>query len=713
MHSMIKNGLKAVVLAAGPGLASVGLSGNPLVEPWSGPYGGVPPLDRVQVEHFVPAFEAAMEAYRGQLQAIVENPEPATFDNTIAEFERAGRVFQQVQTVYGLWSSSLSSPEFQVVERDMAPRLAAFRDEITQNQPLFQRIEAVYESPGKDRLTAEQQRLVWLHYTDFVRAGAKLDAEQKARVAAINQRLAALFTAFSQNLLADEEQDATILTDPSQLAGLPESLREAAAAEAQRQELTGKWVIANTRSSAEPFLTYSDDRELREQVWRRFVSRGDHAGERDNKPLIIEILQLRDERARLLGYPSHAHWRLENSMAKTPERAMQLMEAVWTPAIQRVGQEVADMQQVADAQGATFRIEPWDYRYYAEKVRQARYDFDENQVKPYLQLDQLVQGMFWAVEELFGWKIQPAADVPVAHPDVRVWEVLSDQGHSIGLFYFDPFARPGKRSGAWMSSYRSQERFDEAIIPLVSNNSNFLKSAPGQPALISWSDARTLFHEFGHAMHGLASDVHYPSLSGTRVPRDFVELPSQLFEYWLATPELLNRFAVHYQTGEPIPAELVERIQRASTFNQGFGTVEFLASGLLDMQLHQSDGPPIDPAAFEREQLQAWGMPDQIVMRHRLPHFAHIFSSDGYSAGYYSYLWADTLTADAAEAFEEAGGFYDQATAERLLESILARGNTRDPAESYREFRGRDATIDALMRDRGFPVPEASAETSE
>ncbi len=713
MHSMIKDGLKAVALAAGPGLASVALAGNPLVEPWSGRYGGVPPLDRVQVEHFEPALEAAMEAYRGQLQAMTEIPEPATFDNTIAEFERAGRLYQQVQAVYGLWSSSLSSPEFQAVEREMAPRLAAFRDEITQNQPLFQRIKAVYESPDKDRLTPEQQRLVWLHYTGFVRAGAELDAEKKSRVAAINQRLAALFTAFSQNLLADEQEGATILSDPEQLAGLPESLREAAAAEAQRQELPGKWVIANTRSSAEPFLTYSDDRDLREKVWQRFVSRGDHPGQRDNKPLIVEILQLRAERAALLGYPSHAHWRLENSMAKTPERAMELMEAVWPPAVQRVAQEVADMQQVADARGTTFSIAPWDYRYYAEKVRQARYDFDENQVKPYLQLDQLVRGMFWAVGELFGWQFQPADDVPVAHPDVRVWEVLNDQGGLLGLFYFDPFARPGKQSGAWMSSYRRQERFDGEIIPLVSNNSNFLKSAPGQPTLISWNDARTLFHEFGHAMHGLASDVHYPSLSGTSVARDFVELPSQLFEHWLATPELLNRFALHYQTGKPIPEELVARIQRASTFNQGFATVEFLASGLLDMQLHHGDGQPIDPAAFERERLKAWGMPEQIVMRHRLPQFAHIFSGDGYSAGYYSYLWADTLTADAAEAFQEAGGFYDRATAKRLLDSILARGNTRDPVESYRESRGRDATIDALMRDRGFPLPEASSEAAD
>jgi peptidyl-dipeptidase Dcp len=705
MHPILKNGMNAVALVTLPALASLGLSANPLVQPWQGPYGGVPPFDQVQVEHFVPAFEASMEAYRDQLRTIADNPEPPSFDNTIAAYEGAGRMYRRVQAVYGVWSSALSSPEFQAVERDMAPRLAAFRDEITQNEKLFRRIEAVYHAPDKDQWTPEQQRLVWLHYTEFVRAGAKLDEEQKARITAINQRLAALFTAFSQNLLADEEQGATVLTSEAELDGLPDSLRKAAEAEAQRQGLTGQWVIANTRSSAEPFLTYSDRRDLRERVWRSFVSRGDSSGQRDNKPLIVEILQLRAERASLLGYDTHAHWRLEDSMAKTPERAMQLLEAVWTPAVARVREEVADMQQIADAQGATFRIAPWDYRYYAEKVRKAKYDLDENQVKPYLQLEQLVEGMFWAVEALFGWKLQPAADVPVYHPDVRVWEVHGNNDRFLGLFYFDPYARPGKRSGAWMSSYRSQERFDGEIPTLVSNNSNFLKSTPDQPALISWNDARTLFHEFGHAMHGLASDVPYPSLSGTRVPRDFVELPSQLFEHWLATPELLNRYALHYETGQPIPAELVQRIERAATFNQGFATTEFLASGLLDMQLHLAGGNPIDPAVFERQQLAALGMPDEIVMRHRLPHFAHIFASDSYSAGYYSYLWADTLTADAAEAFHEAGGLYDPDTAARLLDTILSRGNTRDPAESYRAFRGRDATIDALMRDRGFPLP--------
>jgi peptidyl-dipeptidase Dcp len=708
MNQIFKGGVHALALLTLPALAGIGLSANPLVEPWSGPYGGVPPFDRVQVEHFAPAFEASMAAYRQELQAITDNPEPPSFDNTIAAFERTGRSYSQVRAVYGVWSSTLSSPEFQTVEREMAPKLAAFRDEIMQNEKLFQRIEAVYQAPDKDQLTDEQQRLVWLHYTEFVRSGANLDATQKARVSAINQRLAALFTAFSQNLLADEEQGATVLADEAELAGLPDSLRSAAEAEAERQGMTGKWVIANTRSSAEPFLTYSDRRALREKVWRSFVSRGDHEGDRDNKPLIVEILQLRAERARLLGYATHAHWRLEDSMAKTPERAMQLMEAVWTPAVARVREEVADMQEIADAEGATFRIAPWDYRYYAEKVRKAKYDLDENQVKPYLQLEQLREGMFWAVGELFGWKLKPAPDVPVYHPDVRVWEVHETDGRFLGLFYFDPYARPGKRSGAWMSSYRSQERFDGEIATLVSNNSNFLKSTPGQAALISWIDAETLFHEFGHAMHGLASDVNYPSLSGTRVPRDFVELPSQLFEHWLATPALLNRFALHHQTAQPIPADLVQRIERAATFNQGFATTEFLASGLLDMKLHLAGEEPIDPAEFEREQLAALGMPAEIVMRHRLPHFAHIFASDSYSAGYYSYLWADTLTADAAEAFREAGGKYNRRLAARLLEFVLASGNTRDPAESYRKFRGRDATIDALMRERGFPVPPAA-----
>lgn len=705
MSHVLPVGAATAAALVSPLADTVPAEAAPLVAEWTGPFGGVPPFDQVRVPQFKPAFEAAMAAYRSEIKAIAENTAPPTFDNTIAALERCGRALDRVQAVYGVWGSTLSTPEFREVEQELEPKLAALRDEVYQNEKLFRRIAAVYESPDKAHLTPEQQRLVWLHFTNFVRAGAKLDAAGKTRVAAINQRLAALYTKFSQNLLADEEGDFTVITNAADLAGLPESFRAAAAAEAERRGLKGRWVIANTRSSVEPFLTYSTRRAWREQVWRRFIRRGDHPGERDNKPIITEILQLRAERARLLGYPTHAHWRLENTMARTPERALELMEAVWQPAVARVREEVADMQAIADAEGAGITIEPWDYRFYAEKVRKAKYALDENELKPYLQLDKLRAAMFWTAGQLFGFSFTPVTHVPVYHPDVSVWEVKDAAGRHIGLFYFDPYARPGKRSGAWMSAYRNQERFERAITTLVSNNSNFLKPAPGEPVLVSWDDARTLFHEFGHALHGLCSDVNYPSLSGTSVPRDYVELPSQLLERWLATPEVLHRFALHYQTGQPMPAALIQRLKTAAKFNQGFATTEFLASGLIDLKLHLAGGREIDPAVFEREELARLGLPREIVMRHRLPHFAHIFADEGYSAGYYSYLWADTLTADAAEAFEEAGGLYDREVAAQFREHVLSKGNTIEPAEAYRKFRGRDAGIAALMRDRGFPVP--------
>lgn len=678
---------------------------GPLVAEWKGPHGGLPPFDQVKVAHFKPAFETAIEAYRAEIRRIADQSVPPDFDNTIAVLERSGRALDRVQAVYGVWSSTMSTPDFRAVEQEIEPKLAALRDEVYQNEKLFQRIEAIYRSPDKAKLTPEQQRLVWLHFTNFVRAGARLDAAGKTRVAAINQRLATLYTTFSQNLLADEEGDATVIADAERLGGLPESFRAAATADAEARGQKGRWIIANTRSSVEPFLTYSTERELREQVWRKFVSRGDHPGDHDNKPLITEILKLRAERAKLLGYPTHAHWRLENSMAKNPERAMELMEAVWKPALARVREEVADMQQIADAEGAGIRIAPWDYRFYAEKVRKAKYDLDENEVKPYLQLDQLREAMFWAAGQIYGFAFTPATGTPVCHPDVRVWEVKNPAGQHVALFYFDPYARVGKRSGAWMDAYRNQERFERAITTLVSNNSNFMKGGATEPVLVSWEDAKTLFHEFGHALHGLCSDVTYPSLSGTSVPRDYVELPSQINERWLATPEVLSRFALHYRTGQPMPAALAQRIQNASKFNQGFATTEFLASGLIDMKSHLAGDRSIDPAAFEREELDRLGMPAEIVMRHRLPQFAHIFSGEGYSAGYYSYLWADTLTADAAEAFLEAGGLYERAVAAKFRQHVLSAGNTIEPAEAYRRFRGRDAGIAALLRDRGFPVP--------
>jgi peptidyl-dipeptidase Dcp len=698
------HGLGAISVAST--LAATDPAGvNPLLPEWAGPFGGLPPFDRVQVAQFKPAFAEAIQAYRTDLRAIAESADAATFANTIEAFERSGRAFGRVQAVYRVWGSTLSTPDYQAVERDLEPQLAALRDEIHQNEKLFRRIEAVYLSPDKARLTPEQQRLVWLHYTNFVRAGAKLSADGKARVAAINQRLASLYTSFSQNLLADEENDATILDRADDLNGLPDSVRAAAAAQAQARGLTNRWAIANTRSSVEPFLTYSTRRELRERVWRAFVSRGDHPGPHDNKPAMTEILQLRAERAGLLGYASHAHWRLENSMARTPDRALDLMTALWAPAVARVREEVADMQKIADAEGAGVRIQPWDYRYYAEKVRKDRYDLDDNEVKPYLQLDKLRDGMFWAAGQIYGLAFAPISGVPVYHPDVQVFEVKGANGQSAGVFYFDPFARRGKRSGAWASAYRPQEKFERPVLPMISNNSNFLPAPAGQPVLVSWGDAETLFHEFGHALHGLSSDVQYPALAGSSVARDYVELPSQLNERWLATPELLSRFARHHRSGEPMPSALVVRIAKAAKFNRGFATVEFLASALLDMRLHLATNSAIDPAAFERDQLAQLGMPAEVVMRHRLPQFAHIFANEGYSAGYYSYLWADTLTADAAEAFIEAGGFYDKRTAERYHRYVLSAGNTVDPAEAYRQFRGRDAGTAALLRDRGFPVP--------
>ncbi len=697
--------------------SSAAVSGSssplPLLDPWPGPHGGVPPFDRATLEAFRPAFERAMAEYRSEIHAIASNPVAPTLDNTVVALERAGRALERLQTVYGVWSSNLSTPEFRTLEQEVEPQLAALQDEIHQNEALFRRIDAVYHSPEKPGWTPEQQRLAWLVHTNFVRAGARLDSAAKSRVAAINQRLATLYTTFSQNLLADEEGYATVITLDVDLAGLPEFLRSAAAAAAERRGLKDAWVIANTRSSAEPFLTYADNRELREQVWRHFVGRGDHPGNHDNKPLIREILLLRAERARLLGYSTHAHWRLENQMARTPERAMELIQAVWAPAAARVNQEVADMQRCVDDAGGGFRIAPWDYRYYAEKVRKARYDLDESELKPYLQLNSLRDAMFWVAGELFGLRFERVADLPVFHPDVLVWEVRTSDGGHGGYFYFDPFARMGKRSGAWMTAYRSQERFEGEVSPLVSNNSNFIAGRPGDPVLVSWDDAKTLFHEFGHALHGLCSAVNYPSLSGTRVARDYVELPSQLFERWLLTPEVLNRFARHYRTGEPIPSDLVERIRKAAKFNQGFATMEFLASALVDLRLHLAGEVSIDPEAFERETLQRAGMPAEIVMRHRTPQFAHVFADEGYSAGYYSYLWADTLTADAAEAFHEAGGLYDPAVAGRYREYVLSRGNTQDPLEAYRAFRGRDAGIGALMRDRGFAPSAAGGRREE
>ena len=494
----------------------------------------------------------------------------------------------------------------------------------------------------------------------------------------------------------------TWIKEKSDLAGLPDSVVDAMANAAKEREGEG-WAITNTRSSMEPFLTYSENRPLREKVWRTYYNRGDNGDATDNNEIISKILKLRAERALLLGYETHAHWRLEPQMAAKPENAMKLMLQVWPKAVARVKEEVADMQKIADDEGADITIEPWDYRFYAEKVRKAKYDLDFNQVKPYMQLDKLREGMMWAAKQLYNFDFDEIKNVEVFHPDVSVYEV-SRNGEHVGLWYFDPFARRGKRSGAWMNAYRIQENIDAPVTPIVSNNSNFVKGKPGEAVLISWDDATTLFHEFGHALHGLCSNCNYPSQAGTSVARDYVEFPSQLNEHWLSTPEILQKFAVHYETGEPIPQALLDKIEKAATFNQGFSTVEYLASALIDMKLHLAGNVLIDPDKFEREELEKLGMPKEIVMRHRTPQFSHVFSSDGYSAGYYSYLWSDALTADAAEVFEDAGSYYKPEIAKSLYDNIMSVGDTIEPADGFRKFRGRDVDTKALLRKRGFPV---------
>ncbi|MDT0628502.1 M3 family metallopeptidase [Alteromonas sp. W364] len=678
---------------------------NVLLEQFAGPYGGVPAFESMSLADLKPALEKGMELNLAEIDAIANNPEPPTFENTIVAMERAGDELGRVFTYWGIWSSNISSPEFREIQKEMVPVISAFSSKITQNEKLFERVKAVYESDELKALGTEEQRVTWLTYNGFARNGATLNAEDKKRYAEINQELASLQTQFSSNILADEENYVLYLNE-DQLAGLPESFVKASAGMAESRGEVGKYAITNTRSSMDPFLTYSENRELREKVWRTYYSRGDNGDQFDNNELIKQILALRHERIKLLGYDNYAQWRLEDRMAKTPERAMALMEKVWPAAIARVEEEVADMQAIADAEGADITIEPWDYRFYAEKVRKDKYSLDSDEVKQYLQLDKLREAMFYVAGRLFNFEFTPVAEgkVPVFHPDVKVWEVKDKtSGNLVGLWYLDPFARQGKRSGAWATTYRSYTTFDGEKTVLSSNNSNFVKGADGEPTLISWDDAETYFHEFGHALHFLSADVKYPtSHSGVR---DYTEFQSQLLERWLTTDEVINTYLVHYKTGEPIPQELVAKIKNASTFNEGFKTTEYMSSAIMDLLYHTTDPAKIEPDSFEREQLTRLGMPEEVVMRHRTTHFGHIFSSEGYASAYYGYMWAEVLTSDAAEAFAEApGGFYDEEVGARLVKYLFSVRNAMDPAEAYRMFRGRDAKVEALMRDRGFPV---------
>ncbi len=692
--------MPALAEASKPAAAPV--AANPILDPWTGPYDGVPPWDKVKPADFPAAFDAAMKQTKAEFEAILTNPAPVTFDNTIKASELSGESVNRLFAIWGVHSSNLSNPEIRKIQAEWEPKISAFFNELQLDARWFQRVQYLHQERENLGLDKAQMRLLERTYDGLVRNGALLNADQKAKLIGIETEISKKFSEFQNKVLADEET-YILLTDPADVEGLPESLVASLKAAAESKGKQG-WAVANTRSAIQPFLENSPRRDLREKVWRAFVMRGDNGDANDTNATIAEILKLRQQRAELLGFKTHAHYRMADTMAKDPEKAMDLMMKVWPAAVARVKEEVADMQAIADKEKAGITIEPWDYRYYAEKVRKAKYDLDQNELKPYFQLDNMVSAMFDAAGRLYGMSFtENTGTVPVFEPEVRTFEVKRD-GKVIGLFYLDNFARPGKRSGAWMTTYRSQNRLtgDNDIV-LASNNNNFVKGAGGKPTLISIDDASTLFHEFGHAIHYLNYDITWPGLGNT--PRDFVEFPSQVNENWLLTPYILNTYAKHAETGEPIPAALVEKIKASDTFNQGFATVEYLSSAILDMMLHNRSEPVTDPRAFEKEALAKIGMPKEMVMRHRLPQFNHLFADDGYSAGYYSYLWSETMDADTWAAFTEKGDVWDKETAERFRSMLLSTGNESDRIEAYRAFRGRDPDVKYIMKKRGFPVP--------
>jgi peptidyl-dipeptidase Dcp len=687
---------------AEPVPAAVPVPANPLLAEWTGPYDGVPPWDQVKPELFDEAYTFAIAELEREAAAIANNPEAPTFANTIEAMEKSGDRLDRVGAVFGVMTDNMSTPEYQALDKKWSPQLSAVFDKITLDPKLFGRIETLYNQRDSLGLDAKQMRVLTRTYEQFVRRGAKLSPEQKAQVTAINKELSSAFAEFNSRLLADE--GTFTQASAAEMAGVPKDVRDAAAALAKDKGLpTGTFAIRNTRSAVEPVLSFGTNRALRQKVFQAFVNRGDNGNANDTNALIARIVKLRSDRAQLLGYATHADLRMQDTMAKTPARAMELMMRVWPAAVKRVNEEVADMRPFASRDGVK-TIEPWDYRFYMEKVRKAKYDLSQDEIKPYFVLDNLVQGMFWSAEQLYDLKFaENTGTVPVWHPDIRTFEVTNAKtGEIIGLFYFDTYAREGKRSGAWATGYRDSSGLNGSRDKLVSNNNNFIKPGPGEPVLVTLDDASTLFHEFGHAIHGLLTKVHYPSLGGSQ--RDFVEYPSQVNENWLLTRPVLERFAKHHQTGQPMPASLVKKIEASETFNQGFATVEYLSSALVDMMLHTTPGGVVDPDSFEREALAKIGMPREMVMRHRLPQFGHLFSSDSYSAGYYSYLWSETMDADTWAAFVESGDPFNRSIADRFRIYLLSTGNETDRAEAYRQFRGRDPDVTALLRRRGFPV---------
>jgi peptidyl-dipeptidase Dcp len=679
---------------------------NPFFEAWTTPF-QAPPLDLFRPEHFPAAYALALAEHTAEIVAIAENPAPPSFENMVTALEKSGRLLTRVDGVFSNLASSATSDALQAIELEMAPRLSAHWSAISMHPALFARLDALFQKRATLGLEAEQLRVLERYHLDFVRAGARAKGEARDRLAAIGQRLAVLGTQFEQNVLGDEEDWVLTLTD-AQMAGVPPAVRDAAAARAKELGEHMPFAVTLTRSSVEPMLQFADDRALREQLYRAWASRGDNDNGRNNKAIITEMLGLRAERARLLGYENFAAFKLADSMAGTPRQARALLEDVWEPARRRALEERDALQALIAREGGNFALAPWDWRYYAEKLRQEKYDFDSEALKPYFTLPNLIEAAFFTAGKLFGLSFRARHDLPVYHPDVQTWEAIRE-GKVIGLFYGDYFARPGKQSGAWMSSFRDQHRLGDhgpeegEVLPIIVNNANFNKA---DPCLLSFDDAVTLFHEMGHALHGLLSQVRYPRLSGTNVARDFVELPSQIFEHWLEEPAVLERFARHYQTGEPIPKALLDKLRRTRNYGQGFATVEFLASAIVDMDFHTQE-PASDPIQAQQESLARIGMPDEIGMRHAVPHFTHVFGGESYSAGYYAYLWSEVLDADGFKAFEEAHDPFDPATAYRLYKFVYSSGGSRDFATAYRAFRGRDPQVQALLEGRGLLTPAA------
>ncbi len=669
-----------------------------LLQTWEGPFDGVPPWDRVtDIAAFEPAFDEAIALWLKEVDAIAKDSAPASFANTLEALERSGAPLERVATLFFTLTGSRNTPAVQALAGKVRPKLSKAQDEVNFNKQLFERVAAVHGA--RDGLAPQQKRLVEKTFDGFVRRGANLAADKQARMGQINERLATLFTDFGNRVQADE--DTWVVLGAGELDGLSKAQAGVYAAAAKERKLDGH-IVVNTRSAVDPFLTFSDNRKLREKVWRAFVSRGDNGDKNDTNAIIAEVVLLRAERAKLLGFKSHAHWRMSDTMAKEPARALKLMNRVWPVALERVKEEVADMQKLARREGSKITIEPWDYRYYMEKVRKQRFDLDQSELKAYFELNNIIAASYYMAERLYGYGFREiAGKVPTFHVDQRVFEVFNkSDGSHVGLLYRDDFARQYKRSGAWMSSYREQDKMDGGHNPIVSNNNNFAKGAPGEPVLISLDDAQTLFHEFGHALHHLAMNVTYPTLGDT--PRDFVEFPSQVHENWVLTEDVLDKYARHYKTKARMPQALIDKVLKARTFNQGFATVEYLSAALVDMKLHMDPEGKIDADKFEKAALVELGMPKEIVLRHRLPQFNHLFTSDAYSAGYYSYLWSDVMAADAWMAFVEAKDPWHPATSKKFIDIILSTGDAIDRNEAYRQFRGRDPKVEALLKNRGF-----------